>query len=44
MGLLKLGVITRVMSTSFISGFSTGAAIHIATSQLKFLLGIQVLE
>lgn len=42
MGLLKLGVLTTYLSASFIGGFTTAAAIHIASSQVPKTLGVRV--
>ena len=42
MGILRLGIITTLMPTSFVGGFTTGAAFHITTSQIKAMFGIQV--
>lgn len=41
-GLLGLGWLTYFLSHATISGFMSGAAILIAMSQLKYILGIQV--
>ena len=40
MGIFKLGFLTSYLSTSFIGGFTTAAAVHIATSQIPKLFGI----
>lgn len=40
MGLLKLGFLTQIMSKALISGFTSGAAVMIAMSQVKHLLGV----
>ncbi|XP_052807147.1 sulfate transporter-like [Mya arenaria] len=42
MGLLKLGVITTYLSVSFVGGFTTAAAVHIASSQVPKVFGIKV--
>ncbi|XP_053392828.1 sulfate transporter-like [Mercenaria mercenaria] len=42
MGLLKLGIITTYLSVSFVGGFTTAAAVHIATSQIVKIFGIKV--
>lgn len=42
MGMFRLGFITFYFSESFFSGFTSGAAVHIATSQMPALLGIHV--
>ncbi|XP_061173849.1 prestin-like [Saccostrea echinata] len=42
MGMFRLGFITFYFSVSFFSGFTSGAAVHIATSQMPALLGIAV--
>ena len=42
MGLLKLGFVTIYLADPLISGFTTGAACHVFTSQVKYVLGIKV--
>lgn len=42
MGILRLGFITLYLSDSFISGFTTGAAVHITTSQVPKMLAFGV--
>ncbi|XP_062575438.1 sulfate transporter-like [Saccostrea cucullata] len=42
MGFLRLGFITAYLSESFFAAFTSGAAVHIATSQLPPLLGISI--
>ncbi|WP_026691093.1 SulP family inorganic anion transporter [Alteribacter aurantiacus] len=42
MGVLKLGVVTKFISHGVISGFTSAAAIIIAFSQLKHLVGIDL--
>lgn len=42
MGIFQLGSLTVVLSDQLISGFSTGAACHVAVSQMKDLFGIHV--
>ncbi|XP_052802493.1 prestin-like [Mya arenaria] len=42
MGLLKLGFITAYLSDSFFSAFTSGAGVHIATSQIPAILGLKV--
>lgn len=42
MGLFRLGSLTVVLSDQLVSGFSTGAACHVAVSQMKDLFGIHV--
>lgn len=37
---LGLGVVSSLLSETLVSGFTTGAAIHVLTSQVKELLGI----
>ncbi|XP_076760802.1 prestin isoform X1 [Xylocopa sonorina] len=41
MYLLRLGVITSLLADSLVSGFTTSAAIHVFTSQVKDLLGLK---
>jgi MFS superfamily sulfate permease-like transporter len=40
MGVLQLGFITIFLSESLVSGYTTGAAVHVFTSQLTHILGI----
>lgn len=42
MAILQLGIIVRFLSNSIVSAFSTGVAIHVITSQLKYVLGISL--
>lgn len=35
-----MGIISSLLSETLVSGFTTGAAIHVFTSQVKDLLGI----
>ena len=42
MGLMKLGVLSALLSDSLISGFTTGAAMHVFASQVPQLIGIKV--
>ncbi|XP_052282079.1 sulfate anion transporter 1-like isoform X2 [Dreissena polymorpha] len=42
MGLLKMGFITTYMSDPLIGGFTTGAAVHVGTSQVKYALGLHI--
>ncbi|XP_056001292.1 sulfate transporter-like isoform X2 [Ostrea edulis] len=41
MGLARLGFVTTYLSDPLISGFTTGAACHVFTSQIKHVFGIQ---
>ena len=40
MGTLKLGFVTQILSKALISGFTSGAAVMIAMSQVKHLFGV----
>ena len=40
MGLLRCGFITYFLSEPLISGYTTGAAIHVFTSQLQHITGL----
>ena len=40
MGLAQLGFITIFLSDPLVSGYTTGAAVHVFTSQLKHITGI----
>lgn len=42
MGILNMGIIVRLMSDSLVSGFSCGVAIYIISSQLKYILGLEM--
>ena len=42
MGLFRLGFLTSYLSVSFVGGFTTAAAVHIATSQVPKMFGIKV--
>ncbi|XP_029035224.1 prestin-like isoform X1 [Osmia bicornis bicornis] len=41
MYLLRLGVIASLLADSLVSGFTTSAAVHVFTSQIKDLLGLK---
>lgn len=38
----RLGVISSLISDTLVSGFTTGAAIHVLTSQVKDLFGYKI--
>lgn len=38
----RLGVVSFLLSDTLVSGFTTGAAIHVLTSQIKDLLGLSL--
>ena len=42
LGLLRLGNITQLLSHEVLAGFTTAAAIIIGSSQVKYVLGVQV--
>lgn len=42
LGSLQLGSLCVFLSDMLVSGFTTGAAVHVLTSQIKYLFGIQV--
>ncbi|CAL4076706.1 unnamed protein product [Meganyctiphanes norvegica] len=42
LGLLQLGVLSVFLSDMLVKGFTTGAAVHVITSQIKYLFGISV--
>jgi len=42
MGLLQLGVLSSLLSESLISGFTTGAAFHVITTQVPYVFGFKV--
>lgn len=39
---LQLGVASSLLSETLVSGFTTGASIHVLTSQIKDLIGIKI--
>ncbi|XP_005106268.2 sulfate transporter [Aplysia californica] len=42
MGLLHVGFVTTYMGDSLVSGFTTGAAVHVFTSQVKYVFGLKI--
>ena len=44
MSILQLGTLSVLLSDVLISGFTTGAAVHVLTSQLTGLFGLQLPE
>jgi MFS superfamily sulfate permease-like transporter len=44
MGFLKLGILSSLLSDSLMSGFTTGSAFHVMTSQVPHLLGYILLQ
>ncbi|XP_014668688.1 PREDICTED: sulfate anion transporter 1-like [Priapulus caudatus] len=42
MALLRLGSLTTYLSEQLVSAFTTGAAMHVFTSQVKHLLGLEI--
>ncbi|KAL4229850.1 hypothetical protein ACF0H5_010242 [Mactra antiquata] len=42
MGFFKMGFITTYMSDPMIGGFTTGAAVHVGTSQVKYVFGLHI--
>lgn len=42
MFVLRLGVLSSLLSECLVSGFTTGAAFHVLTSQIKDLLGLSL--
>ena len=41
MGIARLGFVTVYLSDPLISGFTTGAACHVYTSQIKNIFGVE---
>lgn len=39
MGIFQFGFITIFLSESLVSGYTTGAAVHVFTSQVKHIFG-----
>lgn len=44
MGVLGLGIVSSYFSQAFISGYTTGSAIQVLTSQIKNLFGLKGLN
>lgn len=44
MYVLRLGLISSLLSDALVSGFTTGAAVHVFTSQIKDLLGLELIK
>lgn len=42
MGVLRLGFVTTYMSDPLIAGFTTATAIHVGTSQIKYIFGLKI--
>lgn len=42
MYVLRLGILSFLLSECLVSGFTTGAAFHVFSSQVKDLLGLQI--
>lgn len=42
LSVLKLGSLSVLLSETLVSGFTTGAAVHVLTSQVKNLLGLKI--
>ncbi|XP_060524163.1 prestin-like isoform X2 [Cylas formicarius] len=42
MYVLRLGIVSALLSETLVSGFTTGAAIHVLVSQIKDLLGLSI--
>jgi MFS superfamily sulfate permease-like transporter len=41
---LRFGFITNYLSEAFLNGFLTGSAVHVFTSQIKFIFGINLIQ
>ena len=42
MGILRLGFVTTYLSEPLTRGFTTGAAVHVFTSQIKNVFGLSI--
>ena len=42
LGLLRLGALNALLTDPLVSGFTTGAGIHVLTSQIKYIFGINM--
>ena len=40
MSIFQLGFVSVFLSSALVSGYTTGAAVHVATSQVRHMLGI----
>ena len=43
-GLLRLGALNALLTDPLVSGFTTGAGIHVLTSQIKYIFGIYLVQ
>lgn len=44
MYLLRLGIISTLLSETLVNGFTTGAAVHVLISQIKDLFGLNLVK
>jgi solute carrier family 26 protein len=42
MYVFRMGIVCTLLSDTLVNGFTTGAAIHVLTSQVKDLLGLRI--
>jgi solute carrier family 26 protein len=42
MYIFRMGIVCTLLSDTLVNGFTTGAAIHVFTSQVKDLLGLKI--
>ena len=42
LGILQLGALSVFLSDMLVSGFTTGAAVHVLTSQVKYIFGLNI--
>lgn len=42
MYVFRMGIVCTLLSDTLVNGFTTGAAIHVFTSQVKDLIGLKV--
>ena len=42
LGLFRLGALNALLTDPLVSGFTTGAGVHVFTSQIKYVLGLEI--
>ena len=42
LGIFRLGSLSAFLTDPIVSGFTTGAGVHVFTSQIKYIIGINI--
>ena len=42
LGIFRLGALNALLTDPLVSGFTTGAGVHVFTSQIKYVLGLEI--